>query len=340
MAMGKHFFDFSPAFHTADPDEASDALSRVYLPVTLQPTGPTPLDMHMTAEEFPKLTAGYVAFGTEVVIGGDDIPAYYIEAPLSGVARNAWRDGHMEQTTAGSAAVFTPGMPVDLTWSSDCREICLKVSERHLRTQLEAMLHRPVRKRITFARRLDLSDRASSGWFELVRILAREAGRPGGVLAHQLAVDNLQALLLQGLLSIHPHNYAEELTAGVRCASAAVVKSTIDLIHAQPEKGWTTGDLATATGVSARALQKAFQRGGYPPPMTYLCRLRLSKAHAELANADSSITTVTAVAGRWGFVHLGRFADQYRQMFGQSPSETLRAAQGVADRGEDLEGLA
>jgi transcriptional regulator GlxA family with amidase domain len=31
------------------------------------------------------------------------------------------------------------------------------------------------------------------------------------------------------------------------------------------------------------------------------------------------------VAGRWGFVHLGRFASQYRQLFGETPSETLRA---------------
>jgi AraC-like DNA-binding protein len=318
-------FNSSPQVQTRDADEATDILSRVYLPLALRPTGPEPLDMHMRAEELSMLTAGYIRFGTDVFIGGDDVPAYYIEAPLSGVARNAWRDGRTETTTAGSAAVFTPGMPVDLTWSSDCREIVVKVPETQMRTQLEAMLGRPVHRRITFSRRMDLNTRASLRWFGLVRVLAREAGRPDGVLAHRLAVDNLQLQLVQGLLLIQPHNYAEALATAELCASAAVVNRAVDLIHAYPETCWDTAGLARATGVSARALQKAFQRSGHPPPMTYLRRLRLDTVRAELTNGDPGATTVTAVAGRWGFVHLGRFADQYRRQFGESPSETLRA---------------
>ena len=38
--------------------------------------------------------------------------------------------------------------------------------------------------------------------------------------------------------------------------------------------------------------------------------------------------TVTTVAMRFGFVHLGRFAAEYRRMFGEIPSETRRAAFG------------
>jgi AraC-like DNA-binding protein len=214
---------------------------------------------------------------------------------------------------------------VGLDWSSDCREICVMVPEAQMRTQLEAMLGRPVQRRITFARRMVLNTRASYDWFGLVRILAREAGRTDGVLTHRLAVDNLQRLLVQGLLLIHPHNYAEELAAEERRPSEAVLQRAIDLMHAHPETSWDTPALAYATGVTARALQKAFQRSGQLPPMTYLRTLRLQSAHAELADSDMGATTVTAVAGRWGFVHLGRFADQYRQQFGESPSETLRA---------------
>lgn len=325
MPISDVTFNSSPQVQTGDADEATDILSRVYLPLELRLTGPQPLDMHMRAEELSMLTAGYLRFGTDVFIGGDEVPAYYIEAPLSGVARNAWRDGRMESTTVGSAAVFTPGMPVDLNWSSDCREIIVKVSEAQMRSQLETMLGRPMHRRITFSRKMDLNSRASRQWFGLVRVLAREAGRPDGVLAHRLAVDNLQLQLVQGLLLIQPHNYAEELAAGERPASAAAVNRAVDLMHAHPESSWDTAGLARATGVSARALQKAFQRSRHPPPMTYLRRLRLESVRTELTNSDPGATTVTAVAGRWGFVHLGRFADQYRQQFGESPSETLRA---------------
>ena len=81
-----------------------------------------------------------------------------------------------------------------------------------MRWQLEAMLNRPVRKRITFDRQLNLSIPAANDWYNLVRLLAREVWQPGGLLNHQLAVGNLQLLLIQGLLQIQPHNYTEALT--------------------------------------------------------------------------------------------------------------------------------
>jgi AraC-like DNA-binding protein len=317
-------FDSSPRIQTTDVDEATDVLSRVYLPVKVRPAGSNSLDMNLRAEELPMLTAGYLHFGTDVCIRGDDVPAYYIEAPLSGTAENVWRDGWLEKTTAGSAAVFTPGTQVDLNWSGDCREICIKITEEQMQRQLETMLNRPVRKRITFARSMSPSARASRDWLGLVHLLAREAGQADGILAHRLAIDNLQHLLVQGLLLIQPHNYAEALAEDEACASTAVIRRAIDLMHAHPETPWGTAHLARATGVSARALQKAFQRAGQPPPMTYLRRLRLHKARAELATHCPNTITVTTVAGRWGFLHLSRFAEQYRQLFGESPSETLK----------------
>jgi AraC-like DNA-binding protein len=318
-------FDSSPQIKSGDAEEAADILSRVYLPLELRPVGAEPLDMHMRAEQLPMLTAGYLRFGTEVFIGGDEVPAYFIEAPVSGTAQNSWRDGRTERTAVGSAAVFTPGMPVDLNWSNDCREICLKVSEAQMRAELESMLGRQVHRRIAFARKMTFNTRASRDWFGLVRILAREARRIDGVLTHRLAVDSLQRQLLQGLLLTHPHNYSEMLATGELCASTGAVSRAVDLMHTYPEIAWDTSGLAHATGVSSRALQKAFQRSGHAPPMTYLRRLRLERVHTELTTNDLGATTVTATAGRWGFVHLGRFADHYRQHFGQSPSETLRA---------------
>jgi transcriptional regulator GlxA family with amidase domain len=62
--------------------------------------------------------------------------------------------------------------------------------------------------------------------------------------------------------------------------------------------------------------------------MTYLRPLRLHRVRGELTDASQirSPTVVTAVASRWGFVHLGRFGQQYRQLFGEAPSQTLRSS--------------
>ncbi|MGA7131071.1 MAG: AraC family transcriptional regulator [Mycobacterium sp.] len=315
----------APEVRTTDVDEAADALGRLYVAAELTPIGTKSVNMQMNALQLPLLTAGYLGFGVDVTIRADDVTAYYIDAPLSGRAVSRWRDGGLVKTTTGSVAVFTPGTPCVLDWSGDCGQVCLKVSEPQMRWQLEAMLNRPVRKRITFDRQLNLSIPAANDWYNLVRLLAREVWQPGGLLNHQLAVGNLQLLLIQGLLQIQPHNYTEALTECAVPASTAVAKRAIDLMHAHPETPWSTAELARATGASARALQRAFERSGQPPPMMYLRRLRLHHVRAELAANSPDSLTVTTVAGRWGFVRLGRFASQYRQLFGETPSETLRA---------------
>jgi AraC-like DNA-binding protein len=61
-------------------------------------------------------------------------------------------------------------------------------------------------------------------------------------------------------------------------------------------------------------------------PMAYLRRIRMDRVHEALAAAGPG-ETVTAVALRWNFHELGRFAGAYRRIFGETPSATLRRRQ-------------
>ena len=83
-------------------------------------------------------------------------------------------------------------------------------------------------------------------------------------------------------------------------------------------------DIAAAVGVTPRSVQYTFRRHLGTTPLEYLRRIRLDRAHRDLQLADPSVDTVTAIAGRWGFSHAGRFSIAYRQVFGTKPSRTLR----------------
>ena len=83
-------------------------------------------------------------------------------------------------------------------------------------------------------------------------------------------------------------------------------------------------DIAAAVGVTPRSVQYMFRRHLGTTPLEYLRRLRLDRAHRDLQAADPSVDTVTAIAGRWGFSHAGRFSIAYKQVYGIKPSRTLR----------------
>lgn len=85
----------------------------------------------------------------------------------------------------------------------------------------------------------------------------------------------------------------------------------------------TVVDICVALGVSERTLRYAFQEYVGLSPLVYLRACRLNRVRAALTASEPQEVTVTQIAMRHGFVHLGRFSGDYRRMFGVTPSETL-----------------
>jgi AraC-like DNA-binding protein len=78
--------------------------------------------------------------------------------------------------------------------------------------------------------------------------------------------------------------------------------------------------------VGERSLRNAFKRTHNLLPCRHLRILRLNWARRALLEAENGLATVTEIATSFGFVELGRFAVEYRSLFGESPSATLRRA--------------
>ena len=53
---------------------------------------------------------------------------------------------------------------------------------------------------------------------------------------------------------------------------------------------------------------------------------RMQTARRALQNADPQVSRVTDIATEHGFWELGRFSVNYRHMFGEMPSATLKRA--------------
>ncbi|NMO93161.1 helix-turn-helix transcriptional regulator [Actinomycetospora sp. TBRC 11914] len=133
--------------------------------------------------------------------------------------------------------------------------------------------------------------------------------------------------LVLGALAVFPNSTLDrQHTAGPNSAEPGTVRRAVDYIDAHAGEQTTLTEIADAARIGPRALQLAFRKHRNQPPLAYLRRVRLERAHRDLQAGDPTRgDTVVAIAARWGFAHPGRFAGEYRHFYGRPPSETLRS---------------
>ena len=138
----------------------------------------------------------------------------------------------------------------------------------------------------------------------------------------RVAAIAFDEFMLSLILAGHRHNYSDYMSAKPRPIAPRVVRDAEHLMLVEGAEH-SVSSIAERVGVSLRSLEAGFREWRQSTPTQSLRKARLTKARAELLAASES-TTVTDVALRNGFFHLGRFSAYYRAAFGEPPGETLR----------------
>ncbi|HIK17386.1 MAG TPA: AraC family transcriptional regulator [Leptolyngbyaceae cyanobacterium M33_DOE_097] len=86
----------------------------------------------------------------------------------------------------------------------------------------------------------------------------------------------------------------------------------------------TLMSLCKALHTSERPLTYGFREVFGVSPMAHLKALRLQAVRTQLQRADPATTAIVEVANRFGFQSMGHFSRDYKTMFGELPSETLK----------------
>ena len=139
----------------------------------------------------------------------------------------------------------------------------------------------------------------------------------------------LQGIVLQAALRIAlPDDIATPLPSRARSRALRLGRLARDYVEAQFDAHAlpTIVDICKTLAVSERALLYAFHDYVGLSPQAYLRRCRLNRVRTALLAARPQETTVTRVAMQFGFLHLGRFAGEYRQIFDELPGATLARA--------------
>lgn len=104
-----------------------------------------------------------------------------------------------------------------------------------------------------------------------------------------------------------------------------IVRLAEDHFMSAENKPLSLVELCRASGVGKTVFYEAFNSLYGVSPLQYFRKRRLMRARSQLILAPSEQTQVKEVALSLGLTHLGRFSNEYRRLFGETPSVTLGA---------------
>lgn len=161
---------------------------------------------------------------------------------------------------------------------------------------------------------------------KLSEVFSEAIARPFNDQAAAWALTK-QEDLLRALFSCIS-NPASKTTAVSNGERARVLKAAVAAINDRPEDVLTVSDLCRIAKASERTMDYAFtERFGLSPAL-YMKARRLNEARNDLRRDHEHSMKVADIANKWGFWHLGQFARDYRNWFGELPSDTYQRRRG------------
>ena len=161
-------------------------------------------------------------------------------------------------------------------------------------------------------------------------IMEQEGHATGAMLSADLMMDMIRlhqakaSEMMTGLFELFGEHIAPVKLRHSNLSYRRLVSGAREYVLSQPDRVISVTDLCEALYVSRRTLQNAFRAVLGICPVNYLKALRLNAVRRTLRDRDSGFRTVQDVAARWGFWHMSQFAVDYRQLFGERPSETIK----------------
>jgi AraC family transcriptional regulator, ethanolamine operon transcriptional activator len=153
--------------------------------------------------------------------------------------------------------------------------------------------------------------------FLLERVVNHSANGLNNQLQQDLATTALLALLSNEQLTSE--------TAPSYSHRKRVVDQVKTHLAANPQMPVSITELCELTHVSRRTLQYSFDSILGISPLQFLRTARLNQVRRALSDPLHD-TPIAITAANWGFWHPGQFARDYKALFGENPSETVRRA--------------
>lgn len=313
-------------FYTEDPDEASELIGKALAPstLTLGEVGAGGFAVSMHGVRLREVSLLYLDLHVAATLDIRKCGRYYaVHMPMNGRAVGVAAEQEFEANTI-SALVTNPADELRIRFDHDSPQLIVRIEQDALERYLTRLTGRMMTHRLDFSPSFDLANDAATRWHGAMQLLHTEVFHAGSLVHKGIGIGPLEEFCMSSLLMIQQNSYREQLIRNSAVPGRRAVRQSLDYIERNLSEPITMGSIAEHVGVSVRSIQQGFRDELGVTPMAHLRERRLERVREELKDATAGDgVTVTEVAERWGFNHLGSFAALYRKRWGESPSQTL-----------------
>lgn len=313
-------------FSSGDLDETRSMVGQVFKPHDLHVYGKRQkLDAHMDHLPIGRVSVNRLKYGANVCIEPERLDDFLlVQMPLSGQAKIRCGSETL-LSTPKKASVITPSLPLHMRWQEDNDQIIVRIERQALEDACSAQLGYALQKPLEYQLAMPLDTRQGLAWLQLVGFLsnslfAKEASK------NSIITTQIEQLVIASLLNNHPHNFSDAISERPRKPARRYLREAEEYLRAHCKQPITLATLANHVNISTRSLHYGFKEHFGIGPMAYLKLVRLQAIRERLLQAQAQHETlnITQLALDWGFAHLGRFSEDYRKQFGETPSQTLK----------------
>lgn len=264
---------------------------------------------------------GRMSYGGEIIVKPGIFEDFILlQMPIRGEERIELGNERVRCTPQTGIIINAQTKSV-INHAANTEKLIIRIDRSLLENTCQQNLGRTLRDNLEFDAALPLNTPAGIRWLGMVSWIYDYLSDDDNL--SQLMIPQLENSLVNMLLSTQPHNYSAELLNDAPSLAPFFIKRVERYIEDNAHEPITINDMAEYAGVSSRSLFTSFRRYRNTSPMRYLKEIRLRYVNEALQRSVIGTETVTAVAFKWGFSHLGHFTTDYKRRFGESPSETL-----------------
>jgi len=279
---------------------------------------------YLNHTRFQNISLANLGFGAEVLIdGAQSLDDYYLQIVMAGKLDVMLAEGSF---TVGpqSVLVINQRQHVQLNHSPDCRKLIVRVGRDTVSQHLVQFLGRTTARPIEFSPFVPIDQPRVGSMVRTIEHICLELEDPFSNIHTSSLARSFEDMLIDTLFTAVPHTYMNRVCEMLGESGPEYLLRAERYITNHLQNDVTLDDIVKASGTSERNLYKAFKTYRSCTPVGHLKVARLRQARLELESFRNPTPTIAEVAMKVGMPHLGNFAGDYRQFYGELPSQTLR----------------